>query len=141
MTPSKDTENIRDLIVRLSRRSRRDLMARLRAARTGLRPLAYNILTLIADRPLTSREAAEEMGINPPPFVSAVDALENKGYLKRSSDPRDRRRLPLLITEKGRLLLNKIPKIAPSDSLARSLARLGAKDIKVLCALLDKLAQ
>ncbi len=127
MSSTKDMENIRDMIVQLSRRLRGDLKQRLAESGIGITPLLYNVLTLLEGRNLTLQEIAEEMNINPPTLVAAVDSLEDWGFLKRTIDLRDRRRWPLQITKSGQNILKKVPKVSKTDSFAASLLRLEKK--------------
>ncbi len=131
---------IRRLIVRLSRKSRGDLKKRLKASRFKILPLAYNILSLLDGRQLTIQELAEEMAINPPALVGAVDLLQRQGYLSRKSDPRDRRRAPLAISKAGAAILKQVPPIAAGDTLAVNLLKLAGAQRALLLKTLTGLA-
>ncbi|MDR3642196.1 MAG: MarR family transcriptional regulator [Candidatus Doudnabacteria bacterium] len=135
----EDAENIRDMLIRLSRKSRRDLKKRLAVSGIGIMPLSYNLLALLADRDLTLREIAAEMEINPPTLVSAVDVLERKHFLKRTLDARDRRRTPLKITDSGRGVLKRVPKVAKADAFALDFGKLSKAQQVELRGLLKKL--
>ncbi len=124
MDSLQEIENIRDMIIRLSRKLRGSLKKRLAKSGFGIMPLPYNLLALLAIRNLTLQEIALEMEINPPTLVAATDILENKGFLKRTVDMKDRRRTPLQITKAGHAVLKKVPKVSKSDSFAVSLSRL-----------------
>jgi len=124
MNPLQDAEKIRDMIVRLSRKSRGDLKKRLLKSGIGIMSLPYNVLALLVNRNLTLQEIAEEMEISPPTLVSVADILESKGFLKRTVDVKDRRKTPLQITKTGQAVLKKVPKVSKSDSFAASLSKI-----------------
>ena len=55
--------------------------------------------------PLSQREVAERLRMDPGDLVGIVDALEDAGHVRRRRDPDDRRRYALEATEDGRLAL------------------------------------
>lgn len=55
--------------------------------------------------PLSQREVAERLRMDPGDLVGIVDALERAGHVERRRDPEDRRRYALDATEDGRLFL------------------------------------
>ncbi|MFI0481267.1 MarR family winged helix-turn-helix transcriptional regulator [Actinomadura sp. 9N215] len=55
--------------------------------------------------PLSQREVAEHLRMDPGDLVGIVDALEEAGSVRRRRDPGDRRRYALEATEDGRLAL------------------------------------
>ncbi|GAA1799230.1 MarR family winged helix-turn-helix transcriptional regulator [Actinomadura chokoriensis] len=55
--------------------------------------------------PLSQREVAERLRMDPGDLVGIVDALERAGHVERRRDPGDRRRYALDATEDGRLFL------------------------------------
>ena len=56
---------------------------------------------LDAVAPTTLTELAEHMGVTAGTMSVAVDRLARQGYVRRTRDPRDRRRLTLRLTEAG----------------------------------------
>ncbi|MFA1543715.1 MarR family winged helix-turn-helix transcriptional regulator [Actinomadura monticuli] len=55
--------------------------------------------------PLSQREVAERLSMDPGDLVGIVDTLEKAGHVERRRDPGDRRRYALDATENGRLFL------------------------------------
>lgn len=53
-------------------------------------------------RPVSSAEAAEQLGISAPAVSRTVKGLESKGCLERRLDENDRRSIKIVVTEKGR---------------------------------------
>jgi DNA-binding MarR family transcriptional regulator len=68
----------------------------------------YAIETLLVHGPLTLNGLAAELYIDKSTASRVVDALERKGYVRRSVDPEDGRALQLGVTEKGRKLHSRI---------------------------------
>jgi DNA-binding MarR family transcriptional regulator len=72
----------------------------------GLTPASFGLLNLIgAGRGATQRELGSAMGIDPSTMVSLLDELEAAGLAKRRPHPTDRRARQVVITSKGRRLL------------------------------------
>lgn len=119
---------------------RRDVEKRLGSAAKGVTLLQCGILRQLESENLTINEIARRMMIKPPSLVPVVDALERSAYLKRTPDPRDRRRTPLSITTRGEALLKKVPSCADTDALSVALERLGERKAEQLARLLEELA-
>ena len=74
----------------------------------GLTPASFGLLNLIgAGRGATQRELGSAMGIDPSTMVSLLDELEAAGLAKRRPHPTDRRARQVVITSKGRRLLER----------------------------------
>lgn len=66
----------------------------------------YGVLIKIDEKPNSSqKEIAEELRIDRTTMVSFIDHLEGLKYLTRTKNPQDRRSHLLMITEKGRKVL------------------------------------
>ncbi len=76
-------------------------------------------LRAVAREPLTAAELARRAGISGPAASQLVAGLEAAGWLARSPDPADRRRLGLSLTPAGASLLR-----AAQTSIARGLQTL-----------------
>jgi DNA-binding MarR family transcriptional regulator len=66
------------------------------AAQLGLHPTDYKALGVV-DRlgPMSAGDLARHTGLAPASVTNLVDRLEARGYLRRETDPRDRRRVLL----------------------------------------------
>jgi DNA-binding MarR family transcriptional regulator len=77
----------------------------------ALGPLGINgrelaVLTVLgAGEPLAQQQAAGQLGVDRTTMVDLVDALERKELVERRSDPGDRRRNLVHLTERGRSVL------------------------------------
>ena len=78
-------------------------------------------------------EIAAERRISRPAVSQAVDGLENKGLLTRTTNPGDRRYTDLELTAEGRLLLNAIFEQTRAWMRVR-LERLPASELEQLAA-------
>lgn len=106
----------------------------------GLRHWAQHAtLALLRDGPLTSRELSYRLHLEPATLVPIVDALEVAGLLRRGQDPNDRRRMPLMITEQGLAVLERMPAVHPDDVLLKALNDLGEEKSRRLLQLMREL--
>lgn len=72
----------------------------------GLRVRSYSILAFASEETggVNQRRLAALMGLDPSQVVALVDELENRGLVRRVSDPSDRRNKLIEATEEGRRL-------------------------------------
>jgi DNA-binding MarR family transcriptional regulator len=78
------------------------------ARRYGLSHAALNALAVIeaAGGPLPTGEVTAQMHISTATTTSVLDTLERNGYLMRTSDPGDRRRVLVDITPRAQAVLD-----------------------------------
>jgi DNA-binding MarR family transcriptional regulator len=89
------------LLFRLGGESRRRLTGAL--AERGLAARHHAVLLLLEERSrLAQRDVAEVLGLDRSYVVALVDELEQGGFVERSRDPADRRRLSVSLTPSGR---------------------------------------
>ncbi len=119
--------------------STRPSKQRLRECGVRISSLQYGILRMLQFETLTISEISQRMGLDPSTLVRAVDALERKGLAQRGSDPRDRRRNPITITDKGRELVTAVPVIAGEDVTFQALQSFGVEPTTQLRDLLREL--
>jgi MarR family transcriptional regulator, lower aerobic nicotinate degradation pathway regulator len=105
----------------------------------GIRPLQFLVLVALQSRPGSSQqELCRALNIDSGNMVELIDALENLGYVVRATDPQDRRRRVVEITETGRVALAEMHKAA-ADFDSEFLSPLNAAERKQLVQLLAKL--
>lgn len=69
----------------------------------GLRVRSYSVLAITCGEvPVTQRDLAEFLALDPSQIVSLVDELESAGLVKREVDPADRRSRVVRATKRGR---------------------------------------
>ena len=97
-----DVTRLRVALARLSRRLRRHALA-------GLTPTQLAALSTVEQSgPLRLGDLAAAEGIAPSTLTRMVAVLEDLGYVKRDSDPRDARASTLAITAKGHTTLERL---------------------------------
>ena len=133
-------EDIRLLILMVIKTSMRDLDRRLEASGTGISGLQFGVMRLLSHESATISELSGRMLLAPATLVPVVDALERKGFVQRGSDPRDRRRIPLVLTDTGMEIITQMACSNEPDSLTLGLASLGREKSRHLQALLYELA-
>jgi DNA-binding MarR family transcriptional regulator len=75
----------------------------------GFRPPCIGaLMTLASGDPVSQRELATLMGIDPSDLVGVVDILEAAGFVSRERDPADRRRRLLAVTADGRKAVRRL---------------------------------
>jgi DNA-binding MarR family transcriptional regulator len=131
---------LRILIERIAKVSRRDTERRLAASAPGISGLQYGILRILSDQDFAISELSLRMQREPATLVPVVDALEDKGLVRRGQDPKDRRRTPLTITANGTAVLDRVPLVDENDLLVCALKELGDPKVRRLLALLRELA-
>ena len=117
----------------------RALEERLRESGEKASSLQYSILRMLQSDTLTISELSQRMGLDPSTLVRSVDALEREDLARRGSDPRDRRRNPITITEKGMELVTTVPVIAHEDLTSQALQSFGIESTIQLRDLLRRL--
>jgi DNA-binding MarR family transcriptional regulator len=85
----------------------------------GLRPIQSLLLTFIAKNMQHPKHIAEMLDVHPPAISALLADLESSGYLHRSIDPKDRRRIQLELTQAGQDLLKKVDEAYCEKSLER----------------------
>lgn len=71
----------------------------------GLRPTQGLLLALISKGMQQPKHIADIMDMHPPAISGLLADLENAGYIERSIDPKDRRRVQLELTQEGKQLI------------------------------------
>ncbi len=98
----------------------------------SLTGLQIGVLRMFQYEVLTLSIVSQRMGLDPSSLMRIVDALERKGLVMRESDPHDRRRNPIRITEKGAGILRAVPIISEQDPIFRAIDAQGEAQITQL---------
>jgi DNA-binding MarR family transcriptional regulator len=134
---ARELRILTEMIIKVSRR---DTERRLTASEAGISGLQYGILRILSDQDYTLSELSHMMHREPATLVPVVDALEDKGLVKRGKDAKDRRRTPLTITEAGTAVLDRVPLVDENDVIINALRELGDQKVQRLLTLLRELA-
>ncbi|MGQ7298150.1 MarR family winged helix-turn-helix transcriptional regulator [Quadrisphaera sp. KR29] len=104
-----------------------------------LRARSYSVLSTACEpQPLTQRELATLLELDPSQVVALVDELEQRGLVTRVTDPRDRRRRLVQASPRGREVLRQAAALAAASEEA-ALAPLSQPERDALRTLLRKL--
>jgi DNA-binding MarR family transcriptional regulator len=95
-------------------------------------------LRRLAQRPMSMRELADALGIDPPNATVVVDDLERQGLVCRRPHPTDRRAKVVEATRKGKELARRADEILATPPPA--LSALGAEDLETLRRILERAA-
>lgn len=133
---ARELRILTEMIIKVSRR---DTERRLTASEAGISGLQYGILRILSDQDYTLSELSHMMHREPATLVPVVDALEDKGLVKRGKDAKDRRRTPLTITETGTAVLDRVPLVDENDVIVNALKELGDQKVQRLLTLLHEL--
>jgi DNA-binding MarR family transcriptional regulator len=114
---------------------------RLEQHQAGITTLQYGILRIIEHGAETISVISKRQMLDPSTLVPAVDALERNGLVRRTKDPKDRRRSPIKITAKGEELLARFPMLDEDDSLVMALAQISDKHQQELVDRLRELVE
>ena len=111
-----------------------------RLAKLRLQPAHSGILYSVAGTPgLTQQALARRLGMVPSRLVALLDELDGRGLIQRSTDPGDRRRHALLLTEKGKKALAAIGDLSREHQHVL-LAALSSAEQQQLANLLQRIA-
>jgi DNA-binding MarR family transcriptional regulator len=103
-----------------------------RIAREGVSIGMWFVLRMLWDEDgMTQRELGERVGINGPTMVTALNSMERAGLVKRVHNQTDRRKINVLLTERGRKMKSKLWPMA-AEVLALGVSGLGRRDIASL---------
>jgi DNA-binding MarR family transcriptional regulator len=111
-----------------------------RLAPLDFTPAHAGILRILGRRgPLTQQALAGILGMFASRLVALVDQLESRGLIERRDNPEDRRSYALHLTEKGRVALQSIGRVAREHQKAL-LAALSIDEQRQLAQLLQRIA-
>jgi DNA-binding MarR family transcriptional regulator len=111
--------DLRLAVGRIARRTRQLYAAGDPASEAGFIEIAL-LSSLERKGPLTSKALAELERVTPQAIGSTLSALEQRGYVTRTTDPDDRRKVVSAITESGRATLASREQVV-SERMTRAL--------------------
>ncbi len=94
-------------------------------------------LRRIANRPMSMRELAALLGVDPPNLTTVVDELERSGLVERQAHPTDRRIKLVRATDSGMALAQQAQEIL--DMPPVGLSELPADDLEDLVRILSRI--
>ncbi|RYY62244.1 MAG: MarR family transcriptional regulator [Chitinophagaceae bacterium] len=111
-------------------------------AQEDITPQQFNILRILRGshpQPLSTLQIRERMLDKMSDTSRIVDRLVTKGYVKKGTCKSDRRLVDVIITDKGRKLLERIDE--REDEMDRITGNLTKKEAATLSELLDKIRE
>lgn len=114
-------------------------MFKARLAPLGVTPGQYAVLACLWDGDgKTAKQLAEELFLDGSTMTGILDRIEQKGLIIKQVDPRDRRAIRVMLTEKGRLLKEPLDKVI-LEANQEALASMAVEEGESLKNLLHKL--
>ena len=89
----------------------RDFFAEMEKAGVSLTHTKSLMLLSDADEPMSVKAISDALGLSLPGVSRSIDALVQRGELKREEDPRDRRCKLVSVTPKGRRLYERLVEV------------------------------
>lgn len=94
----------------------------------------------LREGPVTAAMVARRVHLSSPTVTRLLDRLEKAGFVARTRDTGDRRKVHLDLTERGRTVLRRSPPLLQEEFLRR-LRRLPAEERRTLLHSLDRIAE
>lgn len=134
---------IQKFLFSLTKQIKADFEQELATAHAGVTGLQYGTLALLQklSGAATLNELAQELLLKPPSLVPTIDSLEHDGYIHREQDSNDRRKIQLMLTDKGKKLLTDIPMPNGAKSLNLALEKIGPEKTQKILELLAELTE
>lgn len=132
---------IRILLGLLTKISRQEFQEHLEACGVDISTLHHGVMRLLRHHPYTIKDLSKHMLVEPASLVPVIDELEQRTLVRRTTDPNDRRRTPLILTEQGERMLVTLPTMPASSPFLRTLEMMGDEKITDLLARLRELAE
>ncbi|ABI67617.1 MarR family winged helix-turn-helix transcriptional regulator [Syntrophomonas wolfei] len=106
----------------------------------GVTPGQYSVLKCLwKDNGQTVKQLAEHLYLDSSTVTGILDRMEQKGLIKKTADPKDRRALQVLLTEKGQALEEPLSQ-AILNANKKALQEMNDKEYESLKELLHKLS-
>lgn len=133
------TEHLAYLLAQANREISRQLGERLR--QEGVPIEQWRILTILANgKGHSMGELAEAVLLNHPTLTKMIDRMVSDALVYRTQDPKDRRRVLLYLSDRGKALAKQLEPLAQSHE-ARIIQRYGDKSTNELKRLLGSLIE
>jgi DNA-binding MarR family transcriptional regulator len=106
-------------------------------ARYGLSAAERHCLSLLWQGPQTASAIARKVRLTPAAVTALVDRLARRGYVRRESDPADRRKVMVVTTEKAAQLVART--YAPvGEAGAKMLSEFSKAELEIFARMLER---
>lgn len=136
MTQSK---SLKLLLFGLVKHAKADIERQFVKAGISITPFQFTVLSLIKHKSCTLADVAKKLGVKAPSALPYVDGLQEQGFIVKRGNAKDRRKIQLKITAKGKRLMEQIIKDRPTDILNRAFNKLAKQKQERLLSLLQEL--
>ncbi len=121
MTEDINADKHREVIAAIRRIIRAtDVHSRQLVKHSGLTSAQILIMNAIgSDRFHNTSKIAEEVALSPATVTNILDRMEHREYIERQRDERDKRKVNIWLTDKGREVLNNAPTLLQQSFIAR----------------------
>ena len=137
------TDDLRLLLSRTSRRASRDY--RMRLTEFDLSPAQATALLILRDRPgITLRDLADSLSTDQATTSAMVDRLMSQNFVRRETDPDDRRRARLLLSPEADEIVQRLDdaRRATNELILEALSKEEAAELsRILTHLLERLSE
>jgi DNA-binding MarR family transcriptional regulator len=137
----KSPDAIHGLLFMAAKRAHQGVERWFLTQKIGITPLQFGVLRVITKEDKTLNELARCMTFKPPSILPSIDFLENHGCITRRSDPKDRRKIHLAATAKGKRIVLRVTSSRKPDPLGAAFRKMTTAKKKQLVALLGELNQ
>lgn len=134
-------QQIRAICSVITKVARTDLETHLKEYGAGISAIEHGMLRHLSRGVTSMSQISRLMGVAPSTLVYVVDGLTDKKLVRRVTDPKDRRREPLLLEEKGAELFARTSDMDASSILVRSLGGMPTAQRNELLSLLNELVK
>jgi DNA-binding MarR family transcriptional regulator len=97
-------------------------------------------LRILRERPLPAGDVARRLGLSPASMTRLLERLESRGYIRRTVDPEDRRRVLVALTEAGEHMTGTFSVWLDSPAVA-AFKKLSPEDQERVADALERLAE
>jgi DNA-binding MarR family transcriptional regulator len=100
----------------------------------------YFLRVLWEEDGLTQRELSQRVGMMEPTTVTALNGMEKRGYVKRVRNVKDRRKINIFLTEKGRALRARLLPFVPEINriASKNISEADLETLRTLLAAMKK---
>jgi DNA-binding MarR family transcriptional regulator len=143
ISKQNNVNEAQELLRRLIQGSKKDINAGIISCSMPLSHIECGILYVLnnADGLDTTITAiAEDLHVEPPTLVGAITKLEQKKLITKNRDPKDHRRMPLVITAAGKALNKEI--FEPThQSFSKAFKKIGEQKTRLFLGILREIVE
>ncbi len=125
------TEQTVNLMMDIIPRLMQSFATTIRSNEIGLSPAHFRILHMLHHRQMSMSDLAELQSITKASLCDSVNLLVDRGWVEKSKDDSDQRRINLTLTEEGQEQINRVHSLM-HDHLVHRLATANDADLELI---------